>query len=295
MTDRIGFVGLGVMGSAMASNLSDAGFDVTGFDIDPAALERAPATVARAGSIKTVVADADVLAMSLSGPAACRAVVADLVALDVAVRVLDLSTIDPRTAGELETELGRHGIGYIHAPVIGGQVGAVAGTLTIIAGGEKATLERVEPLLGAIGSTIHRVDSPRTAALLKLLNNLTSLGNTVVFAEAFALAAAAEVDAQTVFDVLNTGSAASAALERRWRVNIAPGDYRPGFAVDLAVKDLDLAVKAATELGLDLPTGQATRDTFARLSAAGMGNDDVAALVRVWEERVGHRIGGAAT
>lgn len=293
MKQNIGVVGLGVMGRAMAANLANGTDKVTGFDVS----ETTRAAVAGAIDVTETLEDlagiANLILLSLPGPDACYSVLNIICAHAVpGTLVIDTSTVDPQTTRDLADRAAASGLLFVAAPVIGGQKGAQSGALTVIAGGSHEALEQAKEALQRIGSDIHFVASPPAAATLKLLNNMMSLGNTVVFAEALALAAQADVPASVVHDVLRNGSGASVAFDRRFAVNIGPEHFEPGFSVDLAVKDLRLVQGFAAGAGLMLPAAEQTLATFAGLSGEGLGGKDVSILVRWWEGETGRRIAG---
>ncbi|HVB72635.1 MAG TPA: NAD(P)-dependent oxidoreductase [Ktedonobacteraceae bacterium] len=281
----IGFVGLGVMGRHMAAHLSNAAGQVLGYDVDPSVWEKTDSSIQRAEHMQALGEQCPIIFLSLPGPAQ---VIAAIDTLGSCVRagsiIADTSTIDPDTANHVFEQLLTRDIAYVQSPVIGGQKGASEGSLTIIAGGQPATVEVVRPYLTALGKEIHVVDTPSEAAVLKLLNNYMSLGNTVILAEALALGGKAGVSPETIYRVLRTGSGFSAAFERRWHANIKSGNYAPGFAIDLAVKDLTLIIEYGAALGLPLFAGSLTTQVFRNLQLLGWGNKDVAAIAAWWEE-----------
>lgn len=290
----IAVVGLGVMGREMANRLAQGGLTIHGFDQNPEVWEDSTLThIRRADDLPSVASQVQVLWLSLPGPHDVAAVLeAAVQAAQPGTVVADTSTIDPVSAQRLGERAAAAGLAYAHLPVIGGQVGACAGTLTVIAGASAEARHVLEPLLPLVAATVHWVDSPMHAATLKLLNNLVSLGNTLVFAEAMAVGAKTGLTAADVYQVLHTGSAQSQAMDRRWAVNIQPGHYAPGFTIDLALKDLRLVTSYARDLGLPLFHGTLTEQMYRLLQADGLGNRDVAAIVPWWAERTQAPIGG---
>lgn len=278
--EQVGVIGLGVMGCAMAANLRDAGWPVAGFDLSAERRKSLSQELTMAGSLDELAAQADILTMSLPGPAQCLDTIDHLArACRAGTLVIDLSTVDPESSKREAAAARVAGLGFVAAPVMGGEPAAQAGMLTIVAGADPADIARAMPLLEVVGDTIHSVPSAEEAAALKLFNNMVSLGNTVIFAEAFALAAKAGISLDAVYRVLNDGSAGSTALRRRYEVNIVPGDYDPGFSVDLAVKDLKLVRDFSQSEGLALEAAERTLRAFESLQADGLGQRDVAVLV----------------
>jgi 3-hydroxyisobutyrate dehydrogenase-like beta-hydroxyacid dehydrogenase len=281
----IGFVGLGVMGRHMAAHLSNAAGRVLGYDVNPIVWEKTASSIQRTEDIQTLGEQCPIIFLSLPGPAQVVAAITTLVeCVRAGTIVVDTSTIDPDTANHVFERLLKQDIAYVQSPVIGGQKGAYEGSLTIIAGGQSATLQLVHPYLAVLGKEIHIVDTPSEAAVLKLLNNYMSLGNTVILAEALAIGGKAGVAPETIYRVLQSGSGFSAAFERRWHANIKSGNYAPGFAIDLAVKDLTLITEYGAALGLPLFAGSLTAQVFRNLQLLGWGDKDVAAIAAWWEE-----------
>ncbi len=282
----IGFVGLGVMGRQMASHLSKAaGGQLLGYDMNAAVWQEVDPSIERAENIDAIGKRCPIVFLSLPDPRHVISVIDALAScLAAGTIIVDTSTIDPGTAEKVFDRTLSQDIAYIQCPVIGGQKGAREGTLTIIAGGKVDILEKVHPYLLQIGKEIHFVETPSEAATLKLLNNFMSLGNTVILAEALALGAKAGVRAETIYRVLRTGSGFSEAFERRWQANIKSGNYAPGFAIDLAVKDLTLITSYGAQLGLPLFAGALTTQVYRSLQLLGWGERDVAAIAAWWEE-----------
>lgn len=293
----IGMVGLGIMGREMALHLSAPGSPVRGYDVNPSVWDREELhPLARATSVEDVARSCGVVFLSLPGPKEVDSALSHLVGHMVPpAMVVDTSTIDPAAAKRFDATASEAGAVYCQCPVIGGQSGARQATLTAIVGVAPRGRPVLEPLLPRIAKQIHWVDEPSQAATLKLLNNLVSLGNTLVFSEAFALGARAGVAPERVYSVLRDGSAQSRAMDRRWAVNIQPGDYTPGFTVDLALKDLGLALQYARELSVPLPHGALTEQIYRLLAARGWGKRDVASAVAWWEELLDVTIAGTVS
>ncbi len=287
-TSELGFIGLGTMGQAMSKHLSRSVDKLVAYDANEQALARRDPSIVGVASVGEVAERCPVIFLSLPGPAQSRSVIEELLTIAPAETIIvDTTTIDPLTAQELSDLTARQEARYLQSPVIGGQVGAEKATLTVICGGRTEVARRIERFLHAIGKDIHFVDAAPTAALLKLLNNLMSLSNTVVFMEALALAAKSGVTADVVYDVLKTGSGFSAAFERRWQTNIRQRSFDPGFSIDLAVKDLTLANEYANRIGMPLFASAVSTNMYRLLQQQGWGQKDVSALALWWEEQTG--------
>ncbi len=286
--ERIGFIGIGIMGRGMARNLLKAGFPVTVHNrtrakaealvSDGAVVADSPAEVAVCSDvIITNVPDSPDVEAVLTGP---RGVLATLRAGSV---VVDHSTISPAVTRRLARLVEAKGGHYLDAPVTGGETGAAAGTLTIMVGGPVAAFERVRPVLEAEGKTIVHV-SPENGAgqMVKLINNTVIAGFLGALAEGLAFARKAGLDLEKVTAVLNSGLARSASGDAKGPKMVS-GDYRPSFFLRLHDKDLALAMEAARECGAVLPVGSVMAQLYRAGVAMGFGELDNAAVARVVE------------
>ena len=285
----IGFLGLGNMGGPMAANLASAGHRVIGFDLVQQAREEAlRAGIEAARSMEDVAADAEfVITMLPSG----RHVV-DVYQSSLMTRAtpgttfLDCSTIDVDSA-RLANQLARdHGMEAVDAPVSGGTSGAANGTLTFMVGGATEIVERVRPLLAAMGKKTVYCGPAGTGQAAKICNNLVLGSSMIAASEAFVLGQALGITSQALFDVTSTSSA------QCWSINSycpAPGpvptspanrDYEPGFSTKLMLKDLNLAREAAHNAGVSLPLGSHARDLYQAYDEAGFGNKDFSGIIK---------------
>jgi 3-hydroxyisobutyrate dehydrogenase len=239
---RVGVVGLGRMGSAMASRLAATGAEVLGHDLDPA----------KGGLPRLADAAAPVVILSLPDEAAVEAALAALLpALPAGAVVADTSTISPLAARGFAARAAARGVGYLDAPVSGGPAGAAAGTLTVMAGGEAAALDRARPVLDRVAARILHVGAAGAGQVAKLVNNLLVATHLVVAGEALRIGEAAGVDAASLLPVVNAASGRSAATEvnlPRW---VLSGAFDSGFTVGLMRKDVRLAMDLARAVGAE--------------------------------------------
>ena len=260
MTTRVCVVGLGNMGGPMAGRLRDAGFDVRGFDRSAAAVQAArDAGIAVPDGLAEATADADVLLLMLPSSDVVELVLGDPQirgALRPGVAVLDMSSSDPVRTRTLAARLAESGVAMVDAPVSGGVAGAVAGTLTIMAGGADEDVDRVEPLLLALG-TVRRTGPVGSGHALKALNNLLSATHLLASSEAIRAGAEFGLDPSLIVEVLNTSSGRSFSTQYKWPTFILPETYDSGFALRLLVKDAALAVELARSVGLPSRLGEA--------------------------------------
>ncbi len=282
--ERIGFVGLGTMGGYMAANLRKAGFEVTVWNRTPgkaAALiaggareAASPADVARASDIVcTCVSDTPDVDAVLFG--------ADGVAEGLAAGglVIDYSTISPSATAEFAARLKAQGIGFVDAPVSGGSEGARLGTLTIMAGGDEADLERARPVLEGTGKTITHFGPAGSGQAVKAVNQVVIAGVYLAVAEGMVLSMKAGLDPQAVVAALGGGVAGSWILANR-SAKMVNNDYPLGFRTRLHLKDLGIALELAQSLGVVLPVSALAAQLESGLVARGYGDEDMSNLAR---------------
>lgn len=284
---HVGFVGTGNMGSPMAINVLKAGHQLTVWDLRPeatAALESLGAT--RARSLAALADTVRVTLLSLPNDAVVEAVVGGEGGLLAGARagdvIFDLSTVSPGSTRRLSERTRARGVRLIDAPVSGSVSGAQAGTLAVMIGATKDMAGPYEPVLGAIGTNLFYLGEVGRGNTLKLLNNLVALTNQAVLCEAMALADRLGVPRQMVGDVVGKSSGASFILERKLAA-LVKHDYRPGFFVDLAHKDLGLALDLAAEAGSRTELVKQARALYAEASKAGLGKLDSSGLVSMLE------------
>lgn len=280
---RVGFIGLGIMGAPMAANLLKAGFEVTVWNRSPSRTkplleagargEESPAKVAAASEVtlSCVTNSGDVEEVALGPEGVIHGAKPGSV-------YIDCSTISPDTARKVARELAERQVSMLDAPVSGGDVGAIAGTLAIMAGGEAAVFERCLPVLQAMGKTIVHVGPAGAGQVVKLCNQVAGGLNLLAAAEAVNLARRSGVDPAKMLEVVSAGAAGSWMLS-----NLAPravkGDYTPGFMVDLMQKDLRLVLDAANETHTPLPGTALVSQLFQSIQAEGRGTDGTQSLV----------------
>ena len=295
MPERVGFVGLGLMGRHMARNLLAAGFPLTVCSRSPGPVEELVALgAAAAADPAAAAATSDVLVTMLPdtpdvegvlfGPSGAAA------ALARGALAIDMSTVDPIATRGFHARLAERGVGFVDAPVSGGDVGARDATLSIMAGGDEADVARAMPLFAAMGRTIVRVGGPGAGQVAKLCNQVVIGGTLAAVSEALVLAAKAGVDPAKVREALLGGFAASRVLEVHGR-RMLERDFRPGFFARLMRKDARIAVRAARELGVALPTFEVVARDLERLVEEHGETVDYSAFVRLREEDGGATLG----
>ena len=295
MSERIGFVGLGVMGRPMARNLLRAGFAVVAFTRDRGVLAEIAAEGAEAGAGPAdVAARSDVVITMLPTSAVVAEVVGGaggvLEGAGSGSLVVDMSTIDPSVSRALAESAQERGIGMLDAPVSGGDVGAQQGTLSIMVGGDAADFERAGPVFAALGKTVVHVGPHGAGQVVKACNQVVVGITYAAVSEALVLGSKAGVDPALILDVLSGGLAANRIMEVRRR-NFLEHDFTPGFKIDLHHKDLTIALDAGGENGVALPLTAAVQQMFRSLRAHGRGGLDHSALLTFVEDMADHRIG----
>lgn len=291
----IGFIGLGVMGAPMARNLLAAGFEVIVWNRSPEpAAELVEAGARGADGPAAVAAEADILISIVSDDAALRAVLGGQQGAIAAMRpgalAIDMSTVSPALARELAEQATARGVGFLDAPVSGGDVGAREGALSIMVGGEPAEVERARPIFEVLGSRVTHVGGAGAGQVAKACNQVLVAVIFAGLAEALVLGSKLGVDAAAILDAVGGGMAANRIMEVR-RDNFLDHDFAPGFKVDLHHKDLEIALGAGGEVDAPLPLTAEVQQMLRQLRAAGHGDEDDSALLRVAEERAAHRLG----
>lgn len=278
----------------MAGNLARGGFSLRGYDInsDAVAALAAEGAVA-AGSAAEAAAGADVVITMLpNGPH-----VEDVLfgsgevagALNPGTLFIDMSTIAPAVTDSLSARLAERGIAMLDAPVGRQQQNAVDGTLLIMVGGPKAEVERAMPLFEKMGDTIVHCGETGSGARLKLVNNYMSITLNALTAESLTLAEAAGLDPELTREVLMGTAAGKGHLGITYPAKVLKGDLSPGFAVDLAYKDLGLALDLAAGLDSPVLTGSVARHLYSQARSEGHGRQDWSALYKIIRDSVMER------
>ncbi|MGW7354355.1 2-hydroxy-3-oxopropionate reductase [Streptomyces sp. NPDC054784] len=291
---KIAWIGLGIMGSPMAENLIEAGYDVTGHTLEQAKLDRlAAAGGTAAASIAEAVRDADVVITMVPASPQVEAVAYGPDGILAHVRrgtlLVDMSSITPQTSVDLAKAAAEYGVDVLDAPVSGGEAGAVEAVLSIMVGGERADFDRARPILDALGKTVVRCGPHGAGQTVKAANQLIVAVNLQACAEAVVFLEKSGVDLDAALDVLGGGLAGSTVLERK-KANFKYRDFAPGFRVDLHHKDMGIVGDAAREVGAALPVGSVVAGLVASLRAQGDGGLDHSALLRGVERLSGSRV-----
>lgn len=287
MNKKLGFVGIGQMGGGMAAHLTRAGYALTGYDPS----ERSRDLAAKDGvkvvtTLKEAVHGADVVLTSLPNPAitldAWLSEGGILAHMAKGAVGIELSSIDPETMCVIGAEAAKRGVRMVDAPVSGGPLEAAAGKLVLMTGGKPEDIEAVGDILDCLCSSRHLTGDVGTGKTVKLVNNMMSMGNIVVAAEAFALGTAAGVDPQTLFDVLSQSGGRSHHFLKRFPKAIE-GDYAPGFKIELGEKDVALGIELGRRLMQPTPAASVVREMIAVGMAGGRKGQDIVAMLDYYQ------------
>lgn len=283
----IAFIGIGNMGAGMARNLVKAGHSVAVFDMD-AEKARAIEGATPMESAAQAVEGAEAVITMLPNGAIVAKVYRDSVlpAIGADTLLIDCSTIDVETARALAAEALSAGHPMLDAPVSGGVAGADAGTLAFMAGGSKEGFARAEPILNVMGARVVHCGEAGAGQGIKICNNMMLAIQMISVAEGFALADKLGLEAQSLFDVSSAASAQCWSLTTYCPVpgvgpqTSADNDFKPGFAADLMLKDLGLAMEAAKAGGAQTAFGQAAHDAYQSMVSDGEGGVDFSGIIR---------------
>lgn len=281
---KIGFIGTGVMGLPMARNVIKSGFEVTAFDINPEALQTIRQDGgAAAGSARDAAAGAHIVVTMLpNGSHVLEAVFGENGALEgmgEGAVLVDMSTILPTVTDEIAQRLAAAGRRLVDAPVGRTSRHAEEGKLLIMAGGEAADVEAARPVLECMGDTIIHCGPVGSGARMKLINNFMSIACNVVTAEALTLAERSGVDRDLAIEVMMGTTAGQGHLATTYPAKVLKGDVTPGFMVDLAHKDMGLALDFAASMKTPIPMGAAARQIYTSAQVQGRGRDDWTAIL----------------
>ncbi len=294
----VGMIGLGIMGRPMVRNLLKAGYNVTVHNRSSGPMEELAAEGATpADSPRAVAERVDIVITMLPDSPDVEAVMRGERGVFAGTRagsiVIDMSTISPIVAKTLHEEASARGIRMLDAPVSGGDRGAIAGTLSIMVGGDAALFAEVNPVFAAMGKTIVHVGPASAGQTVKACNQIVVALAYQAISEALVLGARAGVDPQKIIEVLNGGLAATRVMEMRGASMIAH-NFTPGFRVRLHHKDLGIALETAKAYGVPLPATAVVDQAFASLRAAGREELDHSALLSYVEDLAHWKIGDEA-
>lgn len=285
---KIGFIGLGIMGKPMVRNLLKAGYPVIAYDVNAAVVDEMAKNGAEKGtSSKDVAQKSEVIITMLPNSPHVKAVVLGENGVIEGIKpgsiYIDMSSISPIVSREVEAELAKKNIKMLDAPVSGGEPKAVDGTLAIMVGGDEGVFDSVKEILFAMGSSVTLVGSVGSGNIAKLANQIMVASNIAGMSEALVLAAKAGVNPETVFKAVRGGLAQSTVLDVKAPM-VLEGNYKPGFRIDLHVKDLQNVLDTASALDVSVPMSDVIIGMMHKLQEQGKGADDHGGLIQWFEE-----------
>ena len=286
---KIGFIGLGIMGKPMAKNLLKAGYDVTASTANRACNELVAAGAASASNAE-IGETCDVVLTMLPNSPQVKEVMLGEDGVGAHMRpgsvFIDMSSINPVASKEIAAELAKRGVEMLDAPVSGGEPKAIDGTLSFMVGGKQEVFDRFKELLGAMGSSVVRCGEVGAGNTTKLANQIIVACNIQALAEALTLAKRAGVDPELVFQAIRGGLAGSTVMDAKAPMMLA-GNDKPGFKIDLHIKDLNNALDCAHTVGCPLPFTASVQEIFQWLHNNGCGQDDHSSIIKYYKKLTG--------
>ena len=301
MKPTVGVIGLGLMGKPMARNLLRAGFPLVVWNRTPGRDEELIADGARRGaSPRDVAGEVDVLLTIVSDPRALEEVLwgrdgttGALSGLRAGSVLIDSSTVSPELARRIGAACSERVADFLDAPVTGGTWGAEKGELVFMVGGKREVLDRVEPVLAAMGKRFFHLGSNGAGQTVKLAMNLILALEVDALAEAVALVTGAGLAAELLIEVLQSSMARAPVLDVKAPMLLA-GNFAPSFPLRLMHKDMGLALELAKQLGVPLPAAAAAYETYSAVKAAAKEDLDYAAVARFWQHEDRRKAGGTS-
>jgi 2-hydroxy-3-oxopropionate reductase len=294
LAETVGFIGLGIMGKPMAKNLMEAGYELVVHNRSPEKAEELAAEGATAaGSPREVAEGCDVVITMLPDSPQVEEVLAGESGVFEGVRegalIVDMSTISPVVTESLAASAKEKGASLLDAPVSGGDVGAIEGTLSIMVGGEEADFERAKPLFDVMGKTVTHVGPTGAGQVTKAANQIVVALTIEAVSEALVLGSKGGVSPEKILDVLGGGLAGNKVMEVK-REKFLSHTFDPGFRSELHHKDLGIALAAGREYGVALPVTAIVDQMLLTMRRKGWGGEDHSALLRIIEDQSGHEI-----
>ncbi|OUN17502.1 2-hydroxy-3-oxopropionate reductase [Gemmiger sp. An87] len=291
---KIGLIGLGIMGKPMAKNLLKAGYELVVNDRNQASIDEVVAAGAAYATQAEIGETCDVvLTMLPNSPQVKEVMLGDdgvAAHMKAGSTFIDMSSINPVASKEIAAVLEAKGIDMLDAPVSGGEPKAIDGTLSFMVGGKQEVFDKYKDLLGAMGASVVRCGDVGAGNTTKLANQIIVACNIQALAEALTLAQKAGVDPELVFQAIRGGLAGSTVMEAKAPMMIA-GNDKPGFKIDLHIKDLNNALDCAHTVGSPLPMTAAVQEVMQWLHNNGKGQADHSAIAQYYEKLTGIQIG----
>ena len=300
MAERIGFIGIGIMGKPMCRNLVKAGYELVIHNRSQANVDELVAEsdkITRASTPREVAEQVDlVITMLPDSPDVKQVVFGEnglLEAMGPGKLLVDMSTIAPAAAIEINAALTERGSSALDAPVSGGEMGAINGTLSIMVGGSAADFDNAHAVFEGVGKTIVHVGDSGAGQMVKACNQIVVAINYAAVSEALVLGSKAGVDPLKIVEVLNGGLAASRVMEMRG-ASMAAHQFEPGFRINLHRKDLGIIADTGKTYNVPLPVTSVVSQLFESVASAGNGDLDHSAVITAIEDLAHHKVGEKA-
>ncbi len=291
---KIGFIGIGQMGFPMANRIIDAGYELSLFDIRKEITQPLIDKGAKfSESPKKMAITCDIILSSLPGPKEVEKIVYGNEGLIYGWKsgdiYIDMSTNSPTTIRRIAESAIQKGVSVLDAPVSGGVIGAKRGTLSIMVGGDPNVLEKVRKILEVLGSKIFHVGDVGCGNVAKLINNMIALCCNAACAEGFVLGVKAGISPETLYEVLISGTANNWNLQQ-YPNTVFKENFEPGFRIELAHKDIQLALSLGTEYRVPTPLSVITQQGLLEAMACGLGSKDVQSIIINFEKVAGIKV-----
>lgn len=287
---KIGMIGLGIMGKPMAKNLVKAGYDVMVSDRKKAPVEELVALGASGGTNTEIGDQCDLVMTMVPNSPQVKDVMLGENGVGAHMKpgsiFVDMSSINPIASKEVAAELAKKGIEMVDAPVSGGEPKAIDGTLSFMCGGKQEVFDKVKPILEAMGSSVVLCGPIGAGNTTKLANQIIVACNIQALAEAMTLAKKAGVDPELVYNAIKGGLAGSTVMNAKAPMMIE-GNDKPGFRIDLHIKDLNNALDCAHSVGAPLPMTAEVQEVFQWLHNNECGSDDHSSIIKYYKKLAG--------
>ena len=287
---KIGLIGLGIMGKPMAKNMLKAGYGLTVNDLNQAAVQEIVSCGAKAATNNEIGETCDLVMTMVPNSPQVKAVMLgeDGVAAHMrpGTTFIDMSSINPVASKEIAAELAKKNIEMLDAPVSGGEPKAIDGTLSFMVGGKQEVFDRFKPVLESMGTSVVLCGDVGAGNTTKLANQIIVACNIQAVAEALTLAKMAGVDPELVFQAIKGGLAGSTVMNAKAPM-MMEGNDKPGFKIDLHIKDLNNALDCAHTVGSPLPMTAAVQEIFQWLHNNGCGQDDHSSIIKYYKKLTG--------
>jgi 2-hydroxy-3-oxopropionate reductase len=287
MSEKVGYIGLGIMGGGMSRNLLKAGIDLTVWNRTASRADELVAEGAkRAKSPAELAAQCDIIMTCVSDTPDVEAIILGengiINTVKAGALVIDMSTISPQATRDIAAKLAEKSVAMLDAPVSGGSEGAAKGTLSIMVGGKEADFQRAMPYFQAMGKTITLVGDQGAGQLVKLVNQILVVVNMLAVSEALVFAQAGGLDLAKTIQAVGGGAGGSWMLNNRGTQAIVR-DFRPGFTIDLQQKDVRLVMEAADQMGVPVVATSLIFNLYRTLQKEGLGAEGNHALIKALE------------